>query len=37
VPLAGQDEWLRRVEQVEELRGWALKDLETIIEEICSK
>lgn len=37
VPLAGQDEWLRRVEQVEKLRGWALKDLETIIEEICSK
>lgn len=35
VPLADQGEWLRRVEQVEELRSWALKDLERIIGECC--
>lgn len=35
VPKADEAEWLNRVAQVEDLRTWALKDLETIIGECC--
>lgn len=35
VPKADEAEWLNRVAQVEELRRWTLKDLETIIGECC--
>lgn len=35
VPKNDEAEWLNRVAQVEDMRTWALKDLETIIQECC--
>ena len=30
-----RDEWLRRMEQTEDFKVWAIKDLETFIQELC--